>query len=140
MATRREQEQRDVATFMPANTRLAVIDGRNVWIFRKQTQVGIVFEIGLYYDPDEDPQGYCASVVSPQIEKAWRTPHIGHIFADGVLCYGAPSMRTRKTLREAFARSCLWAEGMAIMIASRKNGTPCEFPFSSNNTSDEARQ
>lgn len=137
MATRKEQEHIDVVRFMPANTRRVVADGKDVWIFRKQTEVRIEFEIAIYYDSDEG--GYCAQLVSPEIEEAWKDQHVGHLFRDGVICMGYASMRTRKTLKESFAKACLWAEGMGIMIFSQANGTPCEFPFSENNSADEAR-
>ena len=136
MSRRREQERVDVAQYMPSNTRHIYVDGRDLWVFKKQTEVRIEFEIAIYYDPDE--KGYCAQLVSPDVEEAWKGPHVGHLFDDGVICFGGDSMRTRRTLREAFAKSCLWAEGMAIMIFSHANGTPCEFPFSSNNSPDEA--
>lgn len=137
MATRREQDASDVANYLPANTRLVRADGRDIWIFTKQTEVRIAFEIAIYYDLDE--KGYCAQLVSPDVEDAWREIHTGHLFRDGVICLGGDSMRTRRTLREAFAKACLWSEGMAIMIFSQAQGTPCEFPFSINNTVEEAR-
>ena len=136
MSTRKEQEQIDVAQFMPSNTRHAVADGRDVWFFKKQTEVLIEFEIAVYYDSDE--KGYCAQLVSPEIEEAWKDQHVGHLFRDGVICMGWESMRTRKTLKESFAKACLWAEGMGIMIFSHANGTPCEFPFSENCSAEEA--
>jgi hypothetical protein len=128
-----------VTQYLPTSTRHQSIGGRNVWIFKKVTEVGITFEIALFYDPDEDPPGYCAQLVSPEIEDAWQNPHIGHIFPDGVICLGGSSMRTRETLKESFSKSCLWAEGMAIMIQSRLAGRASEFPFSINNRPSEAR-
>jgi hypothetical protein len=139
MSTRLENERAEVLHYLPANTKYVNARGRNVWIFEKTTEVGVAFEIAIYYDPDESEPGYCAQLVSPEIEGAWKNAHIGHIFGDGVICFGGASMRTRRTLREAFSKSCLWAEGMAIMIASRLAGRPSEFPFSNNNTENEAR-
>jgi hypothetical protein len=136
MATRREQEVMDVARYLPSNTRLVQAEGRDIWIFTKQTEMFIEFEIAIYYDLDE--RGYCAQLVRPDIENAWKNAHVGHVFFDGVICFGGDSMRTRRTLREAFAKACLWSEGMAIMIFSHVHGTPCEFPFSMNNLVDEA--
>jgi hypothetical protein len=137
MATRKEQERIDVARYMPANTKHVVTEGKDVWIFKKQTEVMIEFELAIYYDADEG--GYCAQLVSPEIEDAWKDQHVGHLFRDGVICMGYESMRTRKTLKESYAKACLWSEGMGIMIFSHANGTPCEFPFSENNSADEAR-
>lgn len=138
MATRREQDRLDVASYMPSNTKHVVTEGRDIWIFKKQTELCIEFEIAVYYDPDE--RGYCAQLVSPEIESRWKSPHIGHLFDDGVICFGGESSRTRKTIREAFAKSCLWAEGMAIMIMSRAQGVPCQFMLSNNNSEQEAQE
>jgi hypothetical protein len=138
MSKRKEQEAQDVAMYLPSNTRRIHADGRDIWIFRKNTELQVVFEIAIYYDPDE--RGYCAQLVSPEIENDWKDVHVGHLFQDGIICmgYNPPSMRARYTLKEAYAKACLWAEGMAIMIMSHRNHTPCEFPFSDNNSSDEA--
>ncbi len=135
MTTRRERERAAVAEHMPANTRYVRSGGRDVWIFGKRTEVGIDFEIAIYYDPDE--AGYCAHLVSPEIEDAWRNPHIGHIFGDGVICLGGASMRSRTKMLDAYAKSCLWAEGIALMLMSKRLGRPTAFPFSVNNTQDE---
>ena len=137
MATRKEQERIDVARDMPANTRHVFADGKDVWIFRKKTEVNIEFEIAIYYDSDEG--GYCAQLVNPEIEELWKNPHIGHLFNDGVICMGWDSQRTRKTIIESFAKACFWAEGMGIMIASHLNGTPIEWPFGKDNSPEEAK-
>ncbi|WP_246793894.1 hypothetical protein [Burkholderia perseverans] len=138
MSTRYEQDRADVARFLPTNTVYHRIGEQDVWTFTKDTELQVVFTISLYFCADEDIPGYCAQLVSPTIEKAWQNIHVGHIFPDGVICLGGASMRTRRTLREAFAKSCLWAEGMAVMIRSREVGQPSEFPFSANNEEGEA--
>lgn len=136
MSSRRDREWQEVRRIMPNNTRLVSADGRDIWLFKKNTEVGIEFEIGIYYDPDED--GYCAQLVSPEVESSWKNAHVGHLFADGVICMGGSSMRTRRTLKESFSKSCLWAEGMALMIVSYDSRTPIPFPFSNNNSESEA--
>lgn len=139
MKARFQTEQTQAARYLPKNTRHVQADDRDIWIFEKSTEVGIRFEIALYFDADEDEPGYCAQLISPEIESAWRSPHVGHIFSDGVICFGGASMRTRKSLREAFSKSCLWAEGMAIMIVSQLRGSPSFFPFSKNNGHGDIR-
>lgn len=136
--SRREQDQREVARKMPNNTRLVQMEGRDIWIFKKNTELRVQFEIAIYYDSDE--RGYCAQVLSPEIENSLKGVHVGHLFSDGVICmgYSEPSMRARHTLIEAYAKACLWAEGMAVMIQSRKAGRPMPFPFSANNSLNEA--
>ena len=135
MSSRKERDLAESRLFMPSNTMYVQQDGRDAFIFEKDTEVGIPFTIAVYYDPDE--HGYCAQLVGPNVEDAWKDQHVGHLFRDGVICLGADRMRSRDTLREAFARSCLWSEGMAIMIASHLKGEPSEFPFSNNNSPDE---
>ncbi len=138
VATRREKDQQEVVRKMPANTRLIQQDGRDIWIFKKNTELKILFEIAVYYDPDE--RGYCAQLISPQVENSWKNAHVGHLFSDGIICMGfsEPSMRSRHTLLEAYAKACFWAEGMSVMIRSHELGTPMPFPFSDNNSPSEA--
>jgi hypothetical protein len=137
MSKRFAKEQEQVSQYLPTSTRHHSLRGKDVWIFKKNTEVGVVFEIALFYDPDEDPPGYCAQLLHPKIEAAWQTVHVGHLWPDGVICLGGASFRTRKTLMETFSKSCLWAEGMAIMIQSQLAGRPSEFPFSKNNNPNE---
>jgi hypothetical protein len=140
LSARLERDSREVATYMPANTRHYNVNGIDVWTFRKNTEMGIEFEISLYYDATEDTPGYCAQLVSPKLEDKWMNQHMGHLFVDGVICLGVSSMRTRRTLREAYSKSCLWAEGMAVMIQSHLAGMPSHFPFSNNNDEDEVHE
>lgn len=138
MSSRYDRDRVEVARYLPTTTQYDKLNGRDVWTFRKTTELGIEFFIALYFDPDESSPGYCAQLVSPEVEAAWKSPHVGHLFGDGVICFGGENMRTRKTLREAYAKSCLWAEGMAVMIQSQLYGTPTHFPFSNNNHESEA--
>jgi hypothetical protein len=133
---RYERDRAVVARHLPPGTLHTRLQGRDVWTFRKQTEVGIPFELAVYYEPDESPSGYCVRLITPQIEAAWKNPHVGHIYADGTICFGgsSPSWRCRHTLLDAYAKACLWADGMAIMLAAKHAGRPCEFPFSNNNS------
>lgn len=136
MASRRERDGADVARYLPRNTRLLSVNGRDVWVFKKNTELGVVFEIGIYFDPDED--GYCAQVISPEIEASWKNAHVGHIFSDAVICMGyGGNPKTRPTLRASYAKSCLWAEGMAAMIQGLRHGRKIPFPFSINNSEND---
>lgn len=137
MSSRRERDLREYRDFMPDNTMVIDQDGRTLFVFEKDTEVQIPFSIAVYFDPDEN--GYCAHVIAPEIEEEWKSIHVGHVFKDGVICLGGENMRAKTSLREAYGKSCLWAEGMAIMITSHLRGEPCEFPFSNNNTPDEVR-
>src|SRR5688500_18954160 len=97
MTSRYQAECSDVAIYLPRNTRHDVCGDRDMWTFDKRTEVGINFTITLYYDADEEVPGYCAHLIDPEIEEDWKSPHIGHIFADGIICFGGASTRTRRT-------------------------------------------
>lgn len=135
MSRRYERERAYVARYMPSNTRFVEQSGRSIWIFTKRTEVDVDFDIAIYFEPDEG--GYCARLISPELESAWRHPHVGHIFDDGVICLGDASMRCCSKMEDAFSRSCLWAEGIAIMLVSKRLGHPTVFPFSINNVDGE---
>ncbi|MGF6635234.1 hypothetical protein [Paraburkholderia sp. MM6662-R1] len=138
MTTRYEQDRADVSRFLPLDTVHSRIGGQDIWTFTKNSQLNVPFTISIYFAPDEQIPGYCAQLIEPTVESAWKNVHVGHLFADGVICLGGASMRTMRTLRDAFAKSCLWAEGMAVMIESRRIGEPRAFPFSINNSQSEA--
>lgn len=135
MSSRYERERAFVTRSMPSNTRFVEQGGRSIWIFTKRTEVGVDFDIAIYFEPDEG--GYCARLVSPELESAWCNPHIGHIFNDGVICLGGASMRARSKMEDAYSKSCVWAEGIAIMLISKQLGQPSVFPFSTNNVEGE---
>ena len=136
MSTRIERDRADVKQYMPDNTQQVTVDGREIYVFGKNTAVNVPFRIAIYYDENE--RGYCAQLVGPNLKPEWMTPHKGHIFTDGVICFGGDSARTRNTLREAYAKSCLWAEGIAVMIQSALLGDPTHFPFSINSREGDA--
>ncbi len=136
MSTRIERDRADVKQYMPDNTQQVSLDGREIYVFGKNTAVNVPFRIAIYYDQDE--RGYCAQLVGPALKPEWMTAHQGHIFKNGLICFGEDSMKTRKTLREAYAKSCLWAEGMAVMIQSALLGEPTHFPFSINSKEVDA--
>jgi len=129
------QDRQTVAKYLPSNTRHVVVAGKDVWIFKKNTQMGIVFEIGIFYDHDEG--GYCAQLISPNLEETLGDQHTRHVYNDSVICLGTHTNRTCATLRECFSRCCVWAEGAGVMVASRQRGYGSEFPFSINNSPDE---
>lgn len=139
--TRQAREQVIVSHHFPRETTRVVRDGREVWVFPKRTELGTEFTLAVYMDPDEG--GYVAQLVSPELEQAWRHPHIGHIFKDGVICLGkcmingTSTMRATNDMLVAYSKACLWAEGIAVMLQSRQLGTPGEFPFSNNNLPGE---
>lgn len=76
---------------------------------------------------------YQVYVISPKLEDYWSNPHTGHIYPDGRICFGSEFGNGQPTLREAFAKSVLWANGISV---ARHGGG--QFPFSANNRSDAA--
>jgi hypothetical protein len=132
---RYDQDRQYVERHMPKGTRHVSMDGKDCWIFIKNTRIGISITLALYYDRDEN--GYCAQVLEPALPESLKSIHAGHLFSDGVICMGEDSMRTRRTLGEAYGRSCLWAEGIACVLAGHMVGELTEFPFSINNKESE---
>lgn len=119
MSNRIYRDQADVFKYLPANTKHFNNKGRDIWCYRKNTEVGIEFEIALFFDPDEN--GYCAQLISPTLEAKWKRDVVC-IYADGAISVGGMQgqSRTRSTLLEVYGRSSLWAEGVAIMLAAEQ--------------------
>lgn len=138
-AARRQRELEEVNAYLPSRTRMMRVDSKDVWLVQKDTGMGLRFEFALYFDPNESTPGYCCQVLSPEIERAWKHPHIGHIYSDGILCLGPYNPRTGPSLRFVWARSCIWAEGMAAMLAGKHLGQAVHFPLSINNSKADLR-
>jgi hypothetical protein len=76
-----------------------------------------------------DGSYYQVVVLDPPIEEQYCSPHTGHIFRDGRICFGLNNNSGRASLKDAYAKSVLWAAGMSTMLCSGNE----TFPFSINN-------
>jgi hypothetical protein len=129
-ATRLDNDRATVATFLPNNAREFVTEEGIVgWVYEFSCEFGTRYSMFAYYDG----ANYQVHVISPQLESHWKSAHTGHIFPDGRICFGSDYGQGQPTLREAFAKSVLWATGIS---AARFGHTP--FPFSANNRTDAA--
>ncbi|MBS1816989.1 MAG: hypothetical protein JSU08_03580 [Acidobacteria bacterium] len=114
--------------YLPPTTRLDIIDGFEVFTYSVETSLGIKFVLAAYFDGSN----YQVQLVEPELENEWKSPHRAHIFSsDGRLCLSNSHGGGQPTLRRAFAKSVVWAEGVAAMLA----GSPV-FPYSINNEDD----
>ena len=118
----------EARVYLPAATRFDVVDGFEVFTYTVSTNFGTPVVLSAYFDGSN----YQVKLVSPELEHAWMNPHIGHIFEDGRLCLSTDHGGGQPTLRQAFAKSVVWAEGVAAMLA----GAPV-FPYSMNNEHDD---
>jgi hypothetical protein len=117
-------DQNVVSQFLPRNAkRLTTAEGVTGWGYQIRTELKDDFVLFLYFDGAH----YQVKVISPEVEARWKSPHTGHIYGDGRICFGHSYNAGMPTLRAAFAKSVLWANGMSVAL---KTGV---FPFSINN-------
>lgn len=119
--------QEDIATagqYLPSNTRQITTDeGIAGFLYSFNTELGDNFTLFAF----NDGANYQVQVVAPTVEDRFNNPHDGHIFSNGRICFGNGYGAGMPTLRDAFAKSVLWANGMSVAYRTGK------FPFSNNN-------
>jgi hypothetical protein len=129
-AARLDEDRRTVSAFLPSNTsEITTSEGIRGWIYEITCEFRQKYKMFTYYDG----AFYQVHVISPKLEDYWKSPHTGHIFVDGRICFGSDFGNGQPTLKEAFAKSVLWANGISI---ARQGNVP--FPFSANNRTDAA--
>lgn len=117
-------DQQTVQRYLPRNTRrITTGEGVTGWAYQIRTELNDDFVLFLYFDGAH----YQVNVISPEVEARWRSPHTGHIYGDGRICFGHGYDSGMPGIREAFAKSVLWANGMSVALRTG------EFPFSINN-------
>jgi len=116
-----KRERRLTEEKLPAGTRLLCVDGIYGWLYTIVDGLGERYTMFAYHDGS----GYSVKVVEPTVEGRF-SPHSGHLFYDGRICFGPPGL-TLSSLDQAFAKSVLWANGFTVFL---RTGT---FPFSVNN-------
>lgn len=92
---------------MPRGTRFMEVGDIGGWLFRIVNEFGQPFEMFTYFDGDL----YQTKVVSPAVEGKY-SPHEGHLFGDGRICYGHAAGQV--SLEAAYAKAVLWASGFTI--------------------------
>jgi hypothetical protein len=113
-----------VERYMPSNTReFRADEGVTGFVYSFYTELADRFTLFAFFDG----ANYQVQVVAPEIEDYFKDPHTGHLFSDGRICFGASYSCGMPTLRDAYAKSVLWANGMSVAL---KTG---QFPFSNNN-------
>lgn len=118
----------DIATasqFLPTNTKqITTNEGVVGFLYTFNTELGDQFTLFAF----NDGASYQVQVVSPKVEDRFNNPHDGHIFPNsGKICFGSAYNAGMPSLRDAYAKSVLWANGMSVAYRTGK------FPFSNNN-------
>jgi hypothetical protein len=123
---RNEEELATARKFMPTTTRKhRTEDGVDGWLYSFYCEFGQQYVMFAYFDG----VSYQVIVLQPTVERRFCSPHTGHVFSDGRICFGQAYGGGRKNLQDAYAKSVLWANGMSSMLLSRNE----VFPFSINN-------
>ena len=114
------QEQLVAAEKLPSNTEYLEVEGTGGWLYSVTNEFSERYEFFLYHDGSL----YQVKVVYPEVEGKY-SPHNGHLFGDGRICFGAEG--GLRNMEHAYAKSILWATGFSVFL---KTG---QFPFSTNN-------
>jgi hypothetical protein len=113
-----------VSQKLPTNTKeVTTSDGVTGFLYTILTAYKDEFVLFAYFDGAY----YQVKVISPEIESRWQTPHTGHLYTSGRICFGPSYGGGMPTLEGAFAKSVLWANGLSVALITGK------FPFSINN-------
>jgi hypothetical protein len=116
-----------VARRLPANAEFARVQGTPGWFYSFENEFGDRYEMFIYFFGSN----YQVKVIEPEVEGRY-TPHDGHLYEDGRICFGTGG--GMPTLESAYAKSVLWANGFSAYVAAKQAGTPIPFPFSINNS------
>lgn len=117
---RLERDRVLVARKFPRNTRYLAMDNVPGFLYTLTSEVGDRYDLFTYHDGSL----YQVLVVFPHIAGRY-SPHDGHLFSDGRICFGPEG--GLPDLEHAYAKSALWATGFSIFTRTGR------FPFSKNN-------
>lgn len=124
--SRSDDEARTVREQMPSNTkRHRTEDGVDGYVYSFLCSYRRKYTMFAYYDGSY----YQVLVLEPAVEDKYCSPHTGHIYSDGRICFGLQHGNGRRSLADAYAKSVLWATGLSAMLLSKQE----TFPFSINN-------
>lgn len=111
---------------MPTNTvEITTAEGVTGFLYSVASELRDTYKMFAYFDG----AFYQVKVLEPALEERWHSPHTGHLWKDGRICFGQAFGSGMPTLEDAFAKSCLWANGMSVALRDPNN----KFPFSINN-------
>jgi hypothetical protein len=119
-SSRLDRDRQTALTKMPTNTqelRSADYGPDGVgWVYSITNTFGITFQFFVNFTG----MAYEVWLVSPEIEAKFKNPHDGHIFASGKICLQQANGGGMLTLETAFAKSAVWAEGIAVVLNGGK--------------------
>jgi hypothetical protein len=111
------RERACVELDFPSATREVLVEGTRGFLFPLVSELGDHFDLFAYFDGG----AYQVKVVRPRLEGA--DPHACHLFGDGRICFGPRDDGGVPSLKEAHARSALWANGLSVYLRTAR------FPF-----------
>lgn len=97
-------------------------DGVDGCLYSFTNDLGDKFSLFAYHDGNF----YQVKLVEPVLEDKWRSPHTGHLYSDGRICFGNGYGSGRPSLAEAYSKSVLWSVGISAAIRGY------DFPFNVN--------
>ncbi|HUK65751.1 MAG TPA: hypothetical protein VLV17_02905 [Anaeromyxobacteraceae bacterium] len=106
-----------VELHFPSATRELEVEGTRGYLFPLDTELGDHFDLFAWFDGS----AYQVRVLRPRL--AGLDPHACHLFRDGRICFGQGDGGGASTLKEAHARSVLWANGIGAYLRGSR------FPF-----------
>ena len=121
------RDAQTVRSKLPANAEFAQIQGTPGWFYSFTCEFGERYVMFIYFFGSN----YQVRVIEPEVEGKY-SPHDGHLYADGRICFGTGG--GMPTLESAYAKSVLWANGFSAYKAAKLAGSPIPFPFSMNNS------
>lgn len=117
---RLDRDRQTALSKMPANTqelRSSEYGPDGVgWIYAITNTFGTTFQFFVNFTG----MAYEVWLVSPEIEAKFKNPHDGHIFSNGKICLQQANAGGMPTLETAFAKSAVWAEGIAVVLNGGK--------------------
>lgn len=119
-SSRLERDRQTALSKMPSNTQELRSgeygpDGVG-WIYAITNTFGTTFQFFVNFTG----MAYEVWLVSPEIEAKFKNPHDGHIFNNGKICLQQANGGGMSTLETAFAKSAVWAEGIAVVLNGGK--------------------
>ena len=111
------RERQIVAEKFPPNTAAYEVDGVKGWYYTINDEFGNRYEMFAFHDGSM----YQVQVVFPEVEDKY-SPHFGHLFSDGCICFGEEG--GLPNLEHVYANSVVWANGFTVF---QQTGV---FPFS----------
>jgi hypothetical protein len=108
------QNDREIARrYMPDNTReITTEEGVTGFVYSITTELRDEFTLFAFFDGSN----YQVKVVWSELEKRFKSLCEVHLYSNGVIDFGNNDWNGAFSLRDAYAKSVLWANGLSIFM------------------------